>query len=138
MRHIHCWNYLWTATSKGRKADFYDFAKDALLSSSFWEHWIKLLPLYAQIYLHVLIINDGKGNGNPLQNSCLENPRERGAWWAAVYGVAQSRTPLKWLSSSIINDMMMSSTRSLLDQQNVCEVLSSMFLWNHNFWIWLA
>ena len=39
-------------------------------------------------------------NGNPLQCSCLENPRDRGAWWAAVYGVAQGRTRLKWLSSS--------------------------------------
>ena len=38
--------------------------------------------------------------GNPLQCSCLENPRDRGAWWAAVYGVAQSRTRLKRLSSS--------------------------------------
>ena len=42
----------------------------------------------------------GEGNGNPLQYSCLENPRDRGAWWAAVYGVAQSQTRLKWLSSS--------------------------------------
>ena len=42
----------------------------------------------------------GEGNGNPLQYSCLENPRGRGAWWAAVYGVAQSRTRLKRLSSS--------------------------------------
>ena len=42
----------------------------------------------------------GGGNGNPLQNSCLENPRDRGAWWAAVYGVAQSQTRLKRLSSS--------------------------------------
>ena len=41
-----------------------------------------------------------EGNGNPLQCSCLENPRDRGAWWAAVYGVAQSWTWLKWLSSS--------------------------------------
>ena len=37
----------------------------------------------------------GEGNGNPLQCSCLENPRDGGAWWAAVYGVAQSRTRLK-------------------------------------------
>ena len=36
-----------------------------------------------------------EGNGNPLQCSCLENPRDGGAWWAAVYGVAQSRTRLK-------------------------------------------
>ena len=42
----------------------------------------------------------GEGNGNPLQCSCLENPRDGGAWWAAIYGVAQSRTQLKWLSSS--------------------------------------
>ena len=41
-----------------------------------------------------------EGNGTPLQYSCLENPMDRGAWWAAVYGVAQSRTGLKWLSSS--------------------------------------
>ena len=42
----------------------------------------------------------GEGNGNPLQCSCLENPRDGGAWWAAIYGVAQSQTRLKWLSSS--------------------------------------
>ena len=42
----------------------------------------------------------GEGNGNPLQCSCLENPRDGGAWWAAVYGIAQSRTRLKRLSSS--------------------------------------
>ena len=42
----------------------------------------------------------GEGNGNPLQCSCLENPRDGGAWWSAIYGVAQSRTWLKWLSSS--------------------------------------
>ena len=43
----------------------------------------------------------GEGNGNPLQCSCLENPRDGGAWWAADYGVAQSRTRLKRLSSSM-------------------------------------
>ena len=42
----------------------------------------------------------GEGNGNPIQCSCLENPRDGEAWWAAVYGVAQSRTRLKRLSSS--------------------------------------
>ena len=44
----------------------------------------------------------GEGNGNPLQCSCLEDPRDGGAWWAAVYGVAQSRTRLKRLRSSSI------------------------------------
>ena len=42
----------------------------------------------------------GEGNSNPLQCSCLENPRNRGAWWAAIYGVTQSQTQLMWLSSS--------------------------------------
>ena len=42
----------------------------------------------------------GEGNGNPLQCSCLENPGNGEAWWTAVYGVTQSRTRLKWLSSS--------------------------------------
>ena len=43
----------------------------------------------------LLVTIYGEGNGNPLQYSCLENPRDWGAWWAAVYGVAQSRTRLK-------------------------------------------
>ena len=46
------------------------------------------------------ILRPGEGPGNPLQCSCLENPRDDGAWWAAVSGVAQSRTSLKRLSSS--------------------------------------
>ena len=45
--------------------------------------------------------SDEEGNGNPLQCSCLENPRDRGSWWAAVYGVTQNQTRLKRLSSSI-------------------------------------
>ena len=51
-----------------------------------------------------------KRNGNPLQCSCLENPRDGGAWWAAVYEVAQSRTRLKRLSSSSSNDDPISET----------------------------
>ena len=46
----------------------------------------------------------GEGNGNPLQCSCLENPRDGGAWWATIYGVAQSRTQLKRLSSSRVTN----------------------------------
>ena len=51
-------------------------------------------------HFHFSLSCIGEGNGNPLQCSCLENPRDGGAWWAAVYGVAQSRTRLKRLSSS--------------------------------------
>ena len=53
-----------------------------------------------QLYFHFSFSCIGEGKGNPLQYSCLENPRDRGAWWAAIYGVAQSWTWLKWLSSS--------------------------------------
>ena len=52
-----------------------------------------------QIHFQFLLSCIGEGNGNPLQCSCLENPRDGGAWWAAVYGVSQSRTRLKRLSS---------------------------------------
>ena len=53
-----------------------------------------------RLHLHFSLSCIGKGNGNPLQCSCLENPRDGGAWWAAVSGVTQSRTRLKRLSSS--------------------------------------
>ena len=52
------------------------------------------------LHFHFSLSYIGEGNGNPLQCSCLENPRDRGAWWAAIYGVTQSGTRLKRLSSS--------------------------------------
>ena len=60
-----------------------------------------------QLHFHFSLSCIGEENGNPLQCSCLENPRDGGAWWAAIYGVAQSWTRLKRLSSSS------SSSRSL-------------------------
>ena len=56
-----------------------------------WHDWL---------HFHFSLWYIGEGNGNPLQCFCLENPRDGGAWWAAVYGVTQSQTRLKWLSSS--------------------------------------
>ena len=53
-----------------------------------------------RLHFHFSLSCIGEGNGNPLQCSCLENPRAGGAWWVAVYGVTQSRTRLKQLSSS--------------------------------------
>ena len=64
----------------------------------------------------------GEGNGNPLQCSCLENPRDRGAWWAAGYGVAQNQTWLKWLSSS-------SSRKRLIEIRADCGWFCS--TWSH-------
>ena len=55
-----------------------------------------------RLHFHFSISCIGEGNGTPLPYSCLENPRDRGAWWAAIYGIAQSRTRLKRLSSSSI------------------------------------
>ena len=57
--------------------------------------------MYICIYVYVCVyIYIGEGNGNPLQGSCLENPRDGRAWWTAIYGVTQSRTQLMRLSSS--------------------------------------
>ena len=54
------------------------------------------------LHFHFSLSCTGEGNGHPLQCSCLENPRDGGAWWAAIYGVAQSWTRLKRLRSSSI------------------------------------
>ena len=59
-----------------------------------------LLNTTEQLHFHFSLSCIGEGNGNQLQCSCLENPRDGGAWWAAIYGVAQSQTRLKQLSSS--------------------------------------
>ena len=58
-----------------------------------------------QLHFHFSLSWIGEGNGNPLQCYCLENPRDGGAWCAAVYGVTQSRTRLKRLSSSSSSSM---------------------------------
>ena len=64
----------------------------------------------------------GEGNGNPLQCSCLENPRDGGAWWAAAYGVAQSQTRLKWLSSNSSNN------------DPICKTAKETQMWRIDFW----
>jgi len=71
-----------------------------------------------RLHFHFSLSCIGEGNGNPLQCSCLENPRDGGAWWAALYGVTQSRTRLKRLSSSssrgnkIVNNLEVLVTQS--------------------------
>ena len=69
-----------------------------LVGCSPWDR--EELDTTERLHFHFSLSCIGEGNGNPLQCSCLENPRDEGAWWAAVYGVAQSQTRLKWLSSS--------------------------------------
>ena len=58
------------------------------------------LDVTEQLHFNFSLAHNGEGNGNPLQCSCLENPRDGRAWWTAIYGVAQSQTRLKRLSSS--------------------------------------
>ena len=91
-----CWRRKWQPTpvllpgkSHGRRS---------LVGCSPWGR--KELDTTGWLHFHFSLSCIGEGNGNPLQCSCLENPRDGGAWWAAVYGVAQSWTWLKQLSSS--------------------------------------
>ena len=88
-RRQHPTPVLWPGKSHGWRS---------LVSCSPWGR--KELDTTEQLHFHFSLSCTGDGNGNPLQCSCLENPRDRGAWWAAAYGVAQSRTWLKRLSNS--------------------------------------
>ena len=74
-----------------------------------------------RLHFHFLLSCIGEGNVNPLQCSCLENPRDGRAWWAAVYGVTQSRTWLTWLSSSC-------------SEQPQCLEISVVF-WKLSLWV---
>ena len=67
------------------------------------------LDMTERLHFHFSLSCIGEGNGNPLLCSCLENPRDGGAWWAAVYGVAQSWTRLKRLSSNSSSSSSISS-----------------------------
>ena len=70
----------------------------SLVGCSPWGRWES--DTTERLHFHFSLSCIGEGNGNPLPYSCLENPRDGGAWWAAVCGVSQSRTRLKRLSSS--------------------------------------
>ena len=70
----------------------------SLVGCSPWGH--KESDTTERLHFHFSLSCIGEGNGNPPQRSCLENPRDRGSWWSALCGVAQSWTWLKWLSSS--------------------------------------
>ena len=85
-----------------------------------------------RLHFHVSLSCIGGGNGNPLQCSCLENPRDGGALWAAVYGVAQSRTRLKRLSSSSSSPRTATATpRGNITKQNDTNI--NRFLNRHRF-----
>ena len=87
----------------------------SLVGCSPWRH--EESDTTERLYFHFSLLCIGEGNGNPLQCSCLENPRDGGAWWAAVYGVAQSQTQLKRLSSSSSSSRLFYSRASLVAQR---------------------
>ena len=93
-----------------------------------------------QLHFHISLSCIGEGNGNPVQCSCLENPRDGGAWWAAVNGVTQSRARLKWLSSSSRFNILIFSLRLLpLYSWLFCNfVLSYWILLLRFAWFWFA
>ena len=74
------------------------FGQRSLVGCSPWGH--EESDTAERLPFHFSLSCIGEGNGNPLQCSCLENPRDGEAWWAAVYGVAQSRTQLKRLTAT--------------------------------------
>ena len=74
------------------------FGQRSLVGCSPWG--LEESDMTEQLHFHFSLSCIGEGNGNPLQCSCLENPRDGGAWWAAIFEVAQSQTRPKWLSSS--------------------------------------
>ena len=80
------------------------------------------------LHFHFSLSCIGEGNGNPLQCSCLENPRDGGAWWAAIYGVTQSRIRLKWLSSYSSG-----RTYCLL---SILHMVSHSYIWIYLYWLY--
>ena len=94
LRAFH-WRRKWHPTPVLLPGKFHGWR--TLEGCSPWGHWGSYTT--ERLHFHFSLSCIGEGNGNPLQCSCLENPRDGRAWWAAVYGIAQSQTRLKWLSS---------------------------------------
>ena len=90
----------------------------SLVGCSPWGRWES--DRTERLHFHFSLSCIGEGNGNPLQCSCLENPRHGGAWWAAVYGVAQSRTRLKRLSSSSSNMISSANRDNFISSFPIC------------------
>ena len=94
--HIFIWRWQWQPTPVLLPGKPYGWR--SLVGCSPWG--CTELDMTEWLHFQFSLSCIGEGNSNPLQYSCLQNPRDGGAWWAAVYGVAQSWTRLKWLSSS--------------------------------------
>ena len=94
----------------------------SLVGCSPWGHWGSDMTEWLPFHFSLSCI--GEGNGNPLHCSCLENPRDGGAWWAAIYGVTQSWTRLMWLSSSSSKCVSQGSNSRQFDSRGLFSSLS--------------
>ena len=105
--HPFLWEGRWTEVGLDREnlwlqCRFGNFSENPTGNPKQWfpakwaQDWMEIDKSQCHCWSQPLV----RPNGNLLQCSCLENPRDRGAWWVSVYGVTQSRTRLKWLSSS--------------------------------------
>ena len=98
----------------------------SLVGYSPWGHWESDTTEW--LHFHFSLSCIGEGNGNPLQSSCLENPRDEGAWWAAVSGVAQGQTRLKLLSSSSSNAILGPLPKTL--HPSICFLLGGLLFFS--------
>ena len=100
---VSCSSFLWPLLEpthregNGTPLQYSCLENWSLVGCSPWGH--EESDTAERLHFYFSLSCTGEENGNPLQCSCLENPRDGGAWWAAVYGVTQSQTRLKWLSS---------------------------------------
>ena len=106
-RHRHPTPVLLPGKSHGRRS---------LVGCSPWGR--KESDTTERLHFHFSLSCIGEGNGNPLQCSCLENPMDGGAWWASIYGVTQSQTRLKRLSSSKYKSVNYFIIRNKIREQN--------------------
>ena len=118
----------------------------SLVGCSPWGH--EELDTTERFHFHFSLSCTGEGNGNPLQCSCLENPRDSRAWWAAVYRVAQSQTRLKWLSSlagdsSVPPELQITAAGNQKSMERLFPLLNAMkltdsFNFNQHYQHWLG
>ena len=87
------------------------------------------------LHFHFSLSCIEEGNGNPLQRSCLENPRDGGAWWVAVYGITQSWTRLMRLSSSSSSNGVLHFFESVYLSLYFIFIIFSLFFRLHNFYL---
>jgi len=130
--HIHCWLGEGSGTHSSALAWKIPWAEEPGRLQSMGSLRIDTTE---RLHFHFSLSCIGEGNGNPLQCSCLENPRDGGAWWAVVYGVAHSWTRLKWLSNSSSSSTLLGANwdfSGFLGSQlkdRCCEVSNVWFQW---------